>query len=33
MPYSKKHALMKFQTGWNMKNGCHGWSSSTRMMP
>ena len=33
MPYSKKQALTKFHSGWTRKNGCHGWSSSTRMMP
>ncbi len=33
MPYSKKQALMKLQIGWPRWNGCHGWSSSTRMMP
>ena len=33
MPYSKKTALMKHQTGWPRWNGAQVWSSSTRMMP
>ena len=33
IPHSKMQAVTRFTSGWARCLGCHGWLSSTRMIP